>query len=64
MAQMHGAIGKTRGYVFHHFTPRLWVWRQEWLFERPWTCSAGGQVVGAGREQLWQRGATGLVATS
>ncbi len=62
--QVHGAIGMTQEYVLHHFTRRLWAWRQEWGSERTSARIVGEQVVAAGADQLWPRVATGLVATS
>jgi acyl-CoA dehydrogenase len=60
--QVHGAIGMTQEYVLHHFTRRLWAWRQEWGSERTSARTVGEQVVAAGADQLWPRVATGLVA--
>lgn len=59
--QVHGAIGMTQEYPLHHFTRRLWAWRQEWGSERHWTEMLGRQVVADGAEALWPRVATGLV---
>ncbi len=62
--QVHGAIGMTREYALHHFTRRLWSWRQEWGSERRWSQTVGEQVTAAGADALWPRVATGLVAAS
>jgi acyl-CoA dehydrogenase len=62
--QVHGAIGMTREYTLHHFTRRLWTWRQEWGSEAHWSRAVGEQVTAAGAEALWPRVATGLVATT
>jgi acyl-CoA dehydrogenase len=62
--QVHGAIGMTREYTLHHFTRRLWTWRQEWGSEARWSRVVGEQVTAAGAGALWARVATGLVATS
>ncbi len=62
--QVHGAIGMTREYPLHHFTRRLWTWRQEWGSEARWSRVVGEQVTAAGADALWARVATGLVATS
>jgi acyl-CoA dehydrogenase len=62
--QVHGAIGMTREYTLHHFTRRLWTWRQEWGSEARWSRAVGEQVTAAGAAALWPRVATGLVATS
>jgi acyl-CoA dehydrogenase len=60
--QVHGAIGMTREYSLHHFTRRLWSWRQEWGSERRWARVVGERAVAAGADALWPRVATGLVA--
>jgi acyl-CoA dehydrogenase len=60
--QVHGAIGMTREYALHHFTRRLWTWRQEWGSEAHWSRWVGERVTAAGAEALWPRVATGLVA--
>ncbi len=62
--QVHGAIGMTQEYVLHHFTRRLWAWRQEWGSGRYWSGLVGRQVAAAGADALWPRVATGLVATA
>jgi acyl-CoA dehydrogenase len=62
--QVHGAIGMTREYTLHHFTRRLWTWRQEWGSEARWSRAVGEQVTAAGADVLWPRVATGLVAGS
>lgn len=62
--QVHGAIGMTREYTLHHFTRRLWTWRQEWGSEARWSRAVGEQVTAAGADALWPRVATGLVAAS
>jgi acyl-CoA dehydrogenase len=62
--QVHGAIGMTREYALHHFTRRLWTWRQEWGSEARWNRVIGEQVTAAGADALWPRVATGLVAVS
>jgi acyl-CoA dehydrogenase len=59
--QVHGAIGMTREYTLHHFTRRLWTWRQEWGSEARWSRAVGEQVTAAGADALWPRVATGLV---
>jgi acyl-CoA dehydrogenase len=62
--QIHSAIGMTREYALHHFTRRLWTWRQEWGSEARWSRAVGEQVTAAGADALWPRVATGLVAGS
>jgi acyl-CoA dehydrogenase len=51
--QVHGAIGMTQEYPLHHFTRRLWAWRQEWWSERHAATVAGTEAVAAGADGLW-----------
>jgi alkylation response protein AidB-like acyl-CoA dehydrogenase len=51
--QVHGALGMTQEYPLHHFTRRLWSWRQEWGSERQWAATVGRLAVDAGAERLW-----------
>jgi acyl-CoA dehydrogenase len=53
--QVHAAIGMTREYPLHHFTRRLWAWRQEWGSERRWARYLGEEVGSSGAEMLWPR---------
>lgn len=50
--QCHGAIGVTREYQLHHFTRRLWSWRDEAGSEREWCRSLGCAALAAGA-RLW-----------
>ncbi len=50
--QVHGAIGMTQEYPLHHFTRRLWAWRNEWGTERQWSGSLGREVVARGPQIL------------
>ncbi|NNN18874.1 MAG: acyl-CoA dehydrogenase, partial [Acidimicrobiaceae bacterium] len=59
--QVHAAVGMTQEYQLHHFTRRLWAWRQEWGSERYWSEMLGRQVVVGGADSLWAHVATGLV---
>jgi len=61
--QVHGAIGMTQEYELQHYTRRLWAWRQEFGSERWWYGRIGAGVVASGADGLWDRVATGLVAT-
>ncbi len=56
--QVHGAIGFTQEHLLHHFTRRLWAWRDEFGHEAHWAAALGGAVAAAGPERLWQ-GITG-----
>lgn len=61
--QVHGAIGMSQEYPLHHFTRRLWAWRQEWGSQNYWAKVLGRQVAGSGARGLWPRIATGIRAT-
>jgi acyl-CoA dehydrogenase len=60
--QVHGAIGMTQEYRLHHFTRRLWAWRQEWASERASAAAVGRDAVAAGAEGLWPLVSRGLVS--
>ncbi len=51
--QVHGAIGLTDEHELHHFTGRLWAWREEFGSEHEWGAQLGSQVVARGAESLW-----------
>jgi acyl-CoA dehydrogenase len=48
--QVHGAIGFTDEHVLHHFTLRLWSWRDEFGTEEEWASVLGGLL----KENLWE----------
>jgi len=48
--QVHGAIGFTDEHVLHHFTLRLWSWRDEFGTEEEWASVLGGLL----KESLWE----------
>lgn len=48
--QLHGAIGFTEEHVLHHFTLRLWSWRDEFGTESEWASVLGGLV----QDRLWE----------
>jgi acyl-CoA dehydrogenase len=58
--QIHGAIGMSREYPLHHFTRRLWAWRQEWGSEAHWATVLGRQTMTSGAQALWPRLTLGL----
>jgi acyl-CoA dehydrogenase len=58
--QIHGAIGMSQEYQLHHFTRRLWTWRQEWGSETYWSYVLGQDVAAAGPDALWPRLSTGI----
>jgi acyl-CoA dehydrogenase len=51
--QVHGAIGLSRDYALHHFTQRLWAWRDDFGHESYWAARLGQLVAGRGADQLW-----------
>jgi alkylation response protein AidB-like acyl-CoA dehydrogenase len=51
--QVHGAIGFTAEHRLHHFTRRLWAWRDEFGTETHWSMALGRRVAAAGAEGLW-----------
>jgi acyl-CoA dehydrogenase len=52
--QVHGAIGFTQEHVLHHFTRRLWSWRDEFGGEPYWSAQLGGTLAEGGADRLWQ----------
>jgi acyl-CoA dehydrogenase len=52
--QIHGAMGFTREHALHHFTRRLWSWRDEGLTEAQWSRIAGERVLAAGGDKIWE----------
>jgi acyl-CoA dehydrogenase len=48
--QVHGAVGFTDEHVLHHFTLRLWSWRDEFGTEEEWASVLGGLM----RGKLWE----------
>lgn len=48
--QVHGAAGFTDEHLLHHFTLRLWSWRDEFGTEEEWASVLGGLV----KEKLWE----------
>lgn len=52
--QIHGAIGVTYEHQLHHFTTRLWTWRDEYGNERYWATRLGHALSGTG-DAYWDR---------
>ena len=46
--QVHGAIGYTDEHSLHHFTKRLWSWRDEFGTERDWSRTLGKAALKSG----------------
>lgn len=57
--QLHGAMGVTQEYPLHHYTRRLWAWRDAVAVERDWAERLGRRAAGGGETVLW----TELTAT-
>jgi len=52
--QVHGAIGFAQEHRLHHFTRRLWSWRDEFGGEAHWAAALGGALAAGGADRLWQ----------
>lgn len=52
--QVHGAIGVTNEYALHHYTQRLWSWRDEFGGEAYWWNVLGRSAMSNGPESYWQ----------
>jgi hypothetical protein len=51
--QVHGAIGFTEEHELHHFTRRLWSWRDDFGTEQEWAARLG-RTLGAAGAGLWE----------
>ena len=51
--QVHGAIGFTAEHPLHHWSKRLWAWRDEWGNEAHWWGVLGTCVARRGGDALW-----------
>ena len=56
--QVHGAMGFTYEHRLHHFTRRLWAWRDEWGNELYWQAMLGRRLAAMGADKVW-----GYIAT-
>ena len=56
--QVHGAMGYTYEHRLHHFTRRLWAWRDEWGNEFYWQAKLGQHLASLGADRVW-----GYIAT-
>ena len=52
--QVHGAMGFTHEHSLHHFTRRLWAWRDEYGRETHWQEKLGRRVAGLGADSVWE----------
>lgn len=57
--QVHGAMGFTHEHELHHFTRRLWAWREEYGGEVYWQTRLGEHVGALGAGGVWDFLATG-----
>ncbi|WP_160120660.1 acyl-CoA dehydrogenase family protein [Rhodovarius lipocyclicus] len=51
--QVFAAIGITEEHELHHFTRRLWSWRDEGGSERAWAAEIGAEAISRGGAALW-----------
>lgn len=51
--QVHGAIGFTDEHRLHHFTRRLWAWREEYGSDEHWSAVVGDAAIEADADGLW-----------
>lgn len=51
--QVHGALGLSREYPLHHYTQRLWAWRDDFGNESYWAARLGQVVAARGPDALW-----------
>lgn len=51
--QMHGAMGFTHEHHLHHFTRRLWSWRDEFGNETYWQARLGQHIHSLGPDLAW-----------
>jgi hypothetical protein len=51
--QLFGAMGFTHEHILHHYTRRLWAWREDYGNERHWQASLGRSLCAGGPDQLW-----------
>ncbi|MEE8077427.1 MAG: acyl-CoA dehydrogenase family protein, partial [Pseudomonadales bacterium] len=51
--QIHGAMGFAHEHQLHHFTRRLWAWRDEFGNEFAWQQRLGQELCDRGADGLW-----------
>ncbi|MBT8115024.1 MAG: acyl-CoA/acyl-ACP dehydrogenase [Arenicella sp.] len=51
--QLHGAMGFTHEHQLHHFTRRLWSWREEFGGESYWQSRLGHHLHSLGADSVW-----------
>ena len=52
--QVHGAIGFTHEHSLHHFTRRLWAWRDEHGREAAWQARLGKRIAAGTADRVWE----------
>ena len=57
--QVHGAIGYTMEYDLHHYTRRLWAWRDAMGNEHIWAQKLGNDLAQKDSNNLWRGVTTG-----
>jgi acyl-CoA dehydrogenase len=61
--QVHGAMGMTQEYRLHHFSRRLWAWRNEYGDDQYWAARLGAAVAATGADDLYPAITGGSAAT-
>jgi len=51
--QVHGAMGFTHEHELHHYTRRLWAWRDEYGNEVTWQRHLGAHIASLGADEVW-----------
>ncbi|MEP0200717.1 MAG: acyl-CoA dehydrogenase family protein [Halioglobus sp.] len=51
--QLFGAMGFTHEHILHHYTRRLWVWREDFGNEQYWQQVLGSSLCARGADQVW-----------
>ncbi len=51
--QAHGAMGFTYEHQLHHFTRRLWAWRDDFGNEQTWNAALGAHLIDGGADNVW-----------
>ena len=57
--QVHGAMGYTQEYDLHHYTRRLWAWRDAQGNEHHWSKILGAELAAISPDQIWKGVTTG-----
>ena len=57
--QVHGAMGYTQEYDLHHYTRRLWAWRDALGNEHLWSRRLGEELAATSPDQIWKGVTTG-----